>query len=358
MQAKEIEIMNLEDFKKSLEVVRLFVEQEKKAPKASSKVLVVGDVGLDKYLYGKVERISPEAPVPIVNLNTEESHLGLSANVAKNYASMGGACDLFGLIGEDSTGQEFEALLRNVPKLEAKLIKLGKRPTTEKTRVLSGQHHLLRLDHEKSSSLSDEEKELILKATDGLNFSDYAYVILEDYGKGFLFAELCQKVIEESQKAGAKVLVDPSKKASLEKFRGANIFKPNHIETLSYSEQARSESYLNILKWICEKGRFQSIVSTLGADGMSLYKSEGAVRVPTFARKVFDVTGAGDTVIAALAFGLSKGLKELEACIFANFAAGYVVGKVGAVSCSIEDIHSHMERFSTSEMILKLRENF
>ena len=350
--------MSFEDFKTSLKAVETFVQKELNSKAdTSKKTLVLGDVGLDKYLYGSVERISPEAPVPVVNLSQKEQKLGLAANVGKNLSAMGGECDLVGLVGQDQAGETINTLLNSWSGLSSKLVVSSERPTTEKTRVLSGQHHLLRIDEEDSSVLSKTEQKLFLDHLENLNFKDYSHIILEDYGKGVLFDELCEKVILKAHQNNCVVLVDPSKKAPLYKFKGADFFKPNYNETLSYADKAGTEDYLKLLEWIRKEGDFKNLVSTLGALGMSLKNSEQTLRVPTFARKVFDVTGAGDTVIAALAYGLSGGLSTVEACLFANFAAGFVVGKVGAVPCALEDIKSHMERFSSSEISLKFQEN-
>jgi rfaE bifunctional protein kinase chain/domain len=358
-RAQTIEMMSFEDFKASMSRVEGFVKAQTGTGQhqSKSKILVLGDVGLDQYLYGAVERISPEAPVPVVNLNKKEKKLGLAANVGKNLSSMGASCDLVGLVGSDQAGEDIRSLLGSWRGMTAKLVVSPSRPTTEKTRVLSGQHHLLRLDEEDSSGLTAEEKKMFFDHVEALNFADYSHVILEDYGKGVLFEELCQKVISKAHESGALVLVDPSKKAPIQNFKGADFFKPNYNETLAYSDKAGTENYKELLDWIISEGEFKNLVSTLGALGMSLKNSEQTLRVPTFARKVFDVTGAGDTVIAALAFGLNGGLSTVEACLFANFAAGYVVGKVGAVPCSLEDIESHMERFSSSEISLKFQDN-
>jgi rfaE bifunctional protein kinase chain/domain len=358
-QAKTIELMSFEDFKTSMSTIEAFVQNKLEGPKSeeNSKILVLGDIGLDQYLYGSVERISPEAPVPVVNLNKKEKKLGLAANVGKNLTAMGARCDLVGLIGQDKTGEDIRSLLNSWDGMTAKLVVSPSRPTTEKTRILSGQHHLLRLDEEDSSDLTEQEKKMFFEHIESLDFSEYSHVILEDYGKGVLFEELCQKVIKKAHANGAMVLVDPSKKAPIHKFKRADFFKPNYSETLAYSDIAGTDDYNSLLDWISKEGEFGNLVSTLGSLGMSLKNKERTLRVPTFARKVFDVTGAGDTVIAALAFGLNGGLSTVEACLFANFAAGFVVGKVGAVPCALEDIKNHMERFSTSEISLKFQEN-
>lgn len=354
-KAEAIELMNFEDFSKAMSVVETFVDKHIVSPQGLKKVLVFGDVGLDKYLFGEVDRISPEAPVPIVNLQESEQKLGLAANVAKNLSSLGGACDLIGLKGRDQAGEDLEEILSRMPGLTSLLVSSSTRRTTEKTRVISGQHHLLRLDSESSGGLSEVDQKALFKAASDLDFSKYSHVILEDYGKGVLSEELCQLVIKRAHEEGVVVLVDPSKKAPLAKFKGADFFKPNYVETTAYADIAGTEDYVELLRWILKTGDFKNLISTLGALGMSICDQDRALRVPTFARKVFDVTGAGDTVIASLSYGLAGGLSIVEACLFANFAAGYVVGKVGAVPCTLENIKSHMERFSRSEINLKFK---
>ncbi len=356
-KTKAIELMNFKSFSKTMSVVEAFVTEKIANKSTSSRVLVVGDIGLDKYLFGDVKRISPEAPVPIVNLKESKKKLGLAANVAKNLSSLGACCDLLGLKGLDQAGENIEEMLSKVQGLNSRLVNSALRPTTKKTRVISGQHHLLRLDSEESGVLSKEDKKSLLNLLELLDFSEYSHVILQDYGKGVLFDEFCKKLIKTAHEKGSIVFVDPYKKASLLKFKGADFFKPNYTETISYSDMARTKDYVGLLKWILEEGEFKNLIGTLGPLGMSICNKDRVLKVPTFARKVFDVTGAGDTVLAALSYGLLGGLTVVEAAFFANFAAGYVVGKVGAVSCTLKDIKSYMERFSQSEINLKFQEN-
>ncbi len=356
-KAEAVELISFKAFVKTMSVIKAFLIKKIADKSVSSKVLVIGDVGLDKYLFGDVHRISPEAPVPIVSLKESEKKLGLAANVAKNLFSLGGSCDLLGLKGVDEAGEDIEEILSKMPGLNSKLINSVSRPTTKKTRVISGQHHLLRLDSEDSGALSEEDKKNLLNSLESLDFSKYGHVILQDYGKGVLFDEFCKKAIKKAHEKGAVIFVDPFKKAPLLKFKGADFFKPNYVETVSYSGMAGVKDYTELLKWILKEGEFKNLIATVGALGMSVCDKSGALRVPTFARKVFDVTGAGDTVLAALSYGLLGGLTVIEAAFFANFAAGYVVGKVGAVPCTLKDIKSHMERFSSSEISLKFQEN-
>ncbi len=353
-----LELIDDEQFQEILKKVENFISEnnEEAFKNLTKKALVVGDIGLDEYMFGSVSRISPEAPVPILKLLETELKLGLAANVAKNIASLGGVCDIVGLAGDDLAAGELLRIFKSFKGINPILIQSSERPTIKKTRVLSKHHHLLRIDQEEGHPLSKKEFETTKEKLSSLDWSMYSSVILEDYGKGFLTKEVCEFVIAKARELKIKVLVDPSKGVNPKKFNGAYLFKPNYNETMAYNERAAFSQdkegedlkYEELLSWLKSEGDFEVLVSTLGADGMALFSNEKKMRVQTFAKKVFDVTGAGDTVIAALSFALDRGLEVDEACAFANLAAGYVVGEVGAVPCSIDNIRTQMKRFSKS----------
>ena len=320
--------------------VEEFIDKGQTGALEPKKFLVVGDIGLDKYIFGSVDRISPEAPVPVLKVESFEEKLGLSANVAQNLSVLGGQCELVSVVGYDKTSEKILEHLKKAQNLSPVFYKSEKRPTTLKTRVLSGQHHLLRLDEEDNSSLTDSENAKVLSIIDELDFKNYGAVIIEDYGKGFVTPEICKAVISKSKEASVKVFVDPAKGASPKKYEGAFVFKPNKKETYAYEQLSATSTYDDLLEWIKTEGSFQYVVSTLGSEGMALFSDELRVKVPTFAKKVFDVTGAGDTVIASMAFAFAQGLSLKESAYFANLCAGVVVEKVGAVTCSFEDLKS------------------
>jgi len=330
-------LMSNEELSSIQESLLSFIEKGEGSKLPKKKTLVLGDVGLDRYVFGSVERISPEAPVPITLVSSREEKLGLSANVAQNFSSLNSPCDLVSILGEDEAASSFKKLVSDCDFIKPTFFISTKRPTTVKTRIISGQHHLLRLDDEDKKPLSNDEWDGVRTLLDQLDWASYSSIILQDYGKGFLTKELCQYVISKAKENGVISLVDPSQTASLLKYKGADFFKPNQKEVAVYKDSIEQD-YKSLLKSIKEKGEFKSIINTMGSEGMCLFSDELEVRVPTFAKKVFDVTGAGDTVIASLAFALSQGLNLKEASVFSNLCAGHVVTKVGAVSIKFSDI--------------------
>ena len=334
----------LSDIQESL---RSFIEKGAKEQLPLKKILVLGDIGLDRYVYGDVERVSPEAPVPVVLITNREEKLGLSANVAQNLSALSKSCDLVSMIGSDPYAKSFRALASECEGLNTFFLVSNERPTTVKTRIISKQHHLLRLDDEDNRELNDAEWSEVQILLDNLNWSSYSAVVLQDYGKGFLTETLCQYVIKRAKNNNIITLVDPSLSAPLTKYRGVDIFKPNQKEVVTY-KKTPDQSYKELVSEIKNQGAFKIVVNTMGALGVSLFSDELEVRVPTFAKKVFDVTGAGDTVIAALALALSQGLGLKEAAVFSNLCAGYVVGKIGAVTVKFEDLLLDLKQKSVS----------
>ncbi len=303
-----------------------------------SKLIVIGDIGLDEYVLGDVRRISPEAPVPVLEVQSQDSRLGLAANVAQNVASLGGVAHLVAVVGDDGAAEELRKKLRAVDVSDAHLIVDSSRPTTRKLRVMSGPHHIVRVDYEKKQYLSPSvEAQLVKKVTSLLAISDG--VIIEDYAKGVLSESSLQAIIAASHAAGKKVFVDPNRSTPAKFYNGADVITPNRDEAvemsgLDYDDLRVSENFiLEVGAELRRKVNAANIVITRGKEGMSLITEAEAVHMKTFARQVFDVTGAGDTVIAALAMAFVGGFTLPEACVFGNVAAGVVVGKVGCVPC-------------------------
>ncbi|MBX3022838.1 MAG: D-glycero-beta-D-manno-heptose-7-phosphate kinase [Bdellovibrionales bacterium] len=318
-------------------LLKSFPRRMESLPK--SRLVVIGDIGLDEYVLGDVRRISPEAPVPVLEVQSTDARLGLAANVAQNVASLGGEALLVAVVGEDATADNLRAKLRSAEVSPDHLIVDKSRPTTRKLRVMSGPHHIVRVDFEKKQYLSEAVEAAVVAKVKGL-LSSAAGVIIEDYAKGVLSEKAIQAIIRESHAAGKKVFVDPNRGTPAKFYSGADVITPNRDEAvelsgLDYDDLQVSPNFILEVGQALRAGmKVENIVITRGKDGMTLIDSGEAVHMPTFARQVFDVTGAGDTVIAALALAHVGGFTLPEACVFGNVAAGVVVGKVGCVPCT------------------------
>lgn len=307
------------------------------------KVLVIGDVGVDEYIMGSVRRISPEAPVPVLDVESEDKRLGLAANVAQNVISMGGEVKLVSVIGADSGGEILRKLLKKSGVSHEYLVQDTERPTTRKTRVMTGQHHLVRVDHEIRRNLSAQSEATLLSVVEK-NLADVDIIVLEDYAKGILSQSLIEKIVKLSQKYKKFLMVDPHQTKFAELYKGVDLIKPNYSEALALTRihedhiEDNSERLLQIGRRLQKITGAKQVVLTQGKEGMTIFSQDEVTQVPTFAKKVFDVTGAGDTVIAALSLGVAAGLPLVESCMIANFAAGVVVAKVGCVPCEVHEL--------------------
>ena len=313
---------------------------------AGKRVLVIGDVMLDTYLVGDAQRISPEAPVPVVKIEEERHLLGGAGNVARNIVARGGEASLIALCGCDADGERLHSMLRDAG-VTPHLVRCKERPTTIKIRVLARNQQMIRLDKEDSSAVSTEAGHEIREALAGL-VPGFDVVVVSDYGKGMVDATLLADIRRASPQGDTlKILVDP-KPQNISCYHGAYLLTPNTKET---SEASRmpvedKEQILAAGRALRRELDADHILTTLGADGMALFGREEEVwHVATSARQVFDVTGAGDTVIAATALALAAGFPLLSACVFANYAAGVVVGKVGASTASVSEIQAQIEAF-------------
>jgi rfaE bifunctional protein kinase chain/domain len=314
----------------------------------NKKVLILGDIGLDEYVLGSVRRISPEAPVPVLEVEEEDFRLGLSGNVSQNIASLGGSPLLVSVVGQDMSAVSLRELLKVAGVSPEYLVTDFERPTTKKTRVMAKHHHLVRVDYEIKKFLSREIEDQVIAQFSSL-VGDSDIVIVEDYAKGVLSKRMFHRVLELSHEKKKKVLVDPHRTNPLDFYYGADLIKPNFEEALaliglSYDDfQMHNKSISEIGELLRSTANAQHVVMTRGKEGMLAFSSEGYYSVPTYARQVFDVTGAGDTVIAGLALGLSSGFTLEESCVLANYAAGVVVGKVGCVPCTRRDLESYIQ---------------
>ena len=309
------------------------------------KILVIGDVGVDEYIMGAVKRISPEAPVPVLEVDHEDKRLGLAANVAQNVVSLGGKVELISVIGSDAGAEILQNLLQQSRVSTNSLILDSSRPTTRKTRIMTGQHHLVRIDHEVRKVLSEKTESILMEKLNSV-IDDVDVIVLEDYAKGIFSQNLVQKIITRAKKAKKFLMVDPHQTKFADFYKGVDLIKPNYNEALALTQlqedqiEDPADRVLQVGRALQKMTGAGQIVLTQGQNGMTIFSQDQVTQVPTFAKKVFDVTGAGDTVIAALALGVAAGLPLNESCMIANFAAGVVVGKVGCVPCEIADLIS------------------
>ncbi len=302
-------------------------------------IAVIGDVMLDRYFWGDVDRISPEAPVPIVTLRKEEMRIGGAANVADNLSVLGARPHLVSIIGDDAEGEEFLRHSKELGLDTSLVIKSNIRPTTVKTRVIARNQQICRIDKEYSNSISAIEFNNIIRIiTDILEKVDA--IIISDYGKGVITSELVARIVEFCRKKDSLVSVDP-KEHHWEYYSRVDLIKPNHHETARATGiPTDTEKGLEEAGWkLLEKTGAKAALITTGERGMSLFKPGDKVEhMKTAAREVFDVTGAGDTVIAVATAALSAGASLMESAIIANNAAGLVVAEVGTAAAKPADI--------------------
>lgn len=295
--------------------------------------LVIGDVMLDRYLIGEVNRISPEAPVPVVLITAEQQRAGGAANVAANLAQLGVTTKMIGLLGQDHEGQALLSAMQTHGILTTAMLTTTHRPTIAKTRILGGHQQMLRLDQENTTPLQPSEHSALLANIDAALAQAPALVILSDYAKGLLSETVCQHVIRHCRAQHIPVLVDP-KGHDYRKYRGASGLTPNKKETAEACDTHQQDPSL-IDKATALKHALQLdfLAVTRGEEGITLI-DEQTHQLSATAKQVFDVSGAGDTVIATLAAGLMHGLSAYDSLAIANIAAGVVVGKVGTVPIS------------------------
>jgi D-glycero-beta-D-manno-heptose-7-phosphate kinase len=300
------------------------------------RVAVLGDAMLDVYLRGEVDRISPEAPVPVVRVKERKLALGGAANVANNIVTVGATCELVSAVGDDVAGATLREMLKQVRTETRSLVSVD-RPTTTKTRVLARSQQLVRYDEEDDSDLTGTDIDRILDALK-VAIAEADAVVLEDYNKGVLIPTVIARAIQWARDRGIPVVVDP-KYRNFFAYRGATIFKPNRRELELALGAAVDLDHPEALPSVFERLGVEHLLLTLGERGMALISADGEVgRIPTTAREVYDVVGAGDTVTAYLAVVLAAGGTAAEAAVIANFAAGIEVGKLGAATVSPNEV--------------------
>jgi D-beta-D-heptose 7-phosphate kinase/D-beta-D-heptose 1-phosphate adenosyltransferase len=317
-----------------------------------SRIVVVGDVMLDRYLMGETERLSPEAPVPVVTIRERRSALGGAANVAANVVAIGASCRLVGIVGDDSEGRTLRQELAAARIDDRGILSVADRPTTSKTRVMARAQQVVRIDDEVDTLLQGRELErltaLLLDAV-----SDADALLLEDYNKGALAPPLISAAMTAARKRGVPVVVDPKFRQFFE-YAGATVFKPNRRELESALGAAVDLQHRDALPEALTRLKVDNLLVTLGADGMVLVtKDQQITHIPSIAREVYDVSGAGDTVTAWMGTALAAGASVMEGAILANYAAGVEVGKAGVATVSTTEVMAvHEERY---DQIGKLR---
>jgi D-beta-D-heptose 7-phosphate kinase / D-beta-D-heptose 1-phosphate adenosyltransferase len=309
----------------------------------SARVLVVGDLMLDRYWHGATSRISPEAPVPIVHVNKNDERAGGACNVALNIATLGAHCTVMGLCGDDTAAQTLESILRDAG-VNPLFIRMPQNTTVTKLRVMSRSQQLMRLDFEDGFIGQDLS---LLEQEFAAQLNNHNIVVCSDYGKGSL--RTVRKLIELCNEKNIPVLVDP-KGNDFERYTGASLITPNLSEFEAVAGQCLSEDDLVAkANTISEQFAIDALLVTRSEHGMSLMQQGyDPVHVPTQAREVFDVTGAGDTVISTLAAALGAGVTLERAMVLANLAAGVVVGKSGTASVSLSELENAIEQSSSS----------
>ena len=314
---------------------------------AYRRIAIVGDAMLDVYLRGDVDRISPEAPVPVVRVRERRVALGGAANVAHNVAALGARCRLVATVGDDPAGQTLRQMLGAIG-AEAEALVCTSRPTTTKTRVLARVQQVVRFDEEDDAEPRPDEVDRVVAAVQD-SAAEADALVLEDYNKGVLGAAVIERSIGLTRARGIPVVVDP-KYRNFFCYRGATVFKPNRRELEAALGAAIDLDVPDALPAARARLDVEHLLLTLGDRGMVLVPPDGEVQwIPTTAREVYDVVGAGDTVTACLAIMLAAGATVEEAAIVANFAAGVEVSKLGAATVSVDELLGAYDAFASTD---------
>lgn len=306
------------------------------------RIAIVGDAMLDTYLRGDVDRISPEAPVPVVRVRERKHALGGAANVAQNVAALGATAELVAALGDDMAGRQLREMLAALGAETRGLVNAA-RPTTTKTRIVARGQQVVRVDEEVDTDLDGDDIARLHAAVDRA-VEDADALVLEDYNKGVLVTSVITRAIAKAKARNIPIVVDP-KYRNFFAYAGTTVFKPNRRELESALGAAVDLEHPEALPAVLARLGAEHLLLTLSERGMALIGKDGSThRIPTTAREVFDVVGAGDTVTAYLAAMLARGATALEAAVIANYAAGVEVGKAGAATVSPEEIMEAFER--------------
>ena len=304
------------------------------------EILVVGDIMMDEYVHGRVDRMSPEAPVPVVLIEEEHSVLGGAGNVAANLIALGAGVTVAGVVGDDTRGTFLINKLLKVGDGNASdcLVRDAGRVTTQKVRLVANGKQVARIDREMTYPLADYVADYMFKLIGKMNKFDA--VIVSDYGKGVITPYVFHAIMKQAELFNIFVAVDPSG-TDYSKYKGANIITPNLSEAIAASG---SESIIEAAEIIMEAAELPQLLITLGRGGMRLFEHRDVYHIDTAARGVFDVSGAGDTVIAAFTLAVSAGYSMAMAATISNIAAGIVVGKPGTATVSLEELEVKLEK--------------
>ncbi len=318
---------------------------------SSTTIMVVGDIMLDQFVWGEVSRISPEAPVPVVNVERETFLLGGAANVANNLRSLGANAVLSGITGDDHHADVLNKLAKENGINTMGIIKT-ERPTTLKTRIVARGQQVVRVDREETGPVSQEALALLMDSI-GSMLAECRCIIVSDYDKGVISKKIMTFLTKEASAGQKFLLVDPKPSNAL-LYRNATVITPNEKEAMEMSGAKPPSDDKTVRKAavkIADSLNAKGILITRGNKGMALWQpKKGMFTIPTMAKEVFDVTGAGDTVISTLALGLASGLKMCEAAYLANLAAGIVVGKVGTAAVGREELLAAIDKTTDGDL--------
>ena len=311
---------------------------------AGRRVAVLGDAMIDRYLWGRVERISPEAPVPVVEVERESATLGGAGNVAANLAALGATPVLIGVRGDDAAGAELAAALKSRGIATDGLIVDPTRPTTVKTRIVAHAQQVVRADRESRADVAGAPLAALVRVLEQA-LPSCAALVVSDYGKGVVHPGTLGPALELARRHGFAVCVDP-KESHIDAYRGVSVLTPNQHEAgWAQGIRVRDEATLREVGWGLQKRLdAAAVLVTRGAEGMSLFERGGRyTHLPTVAREVYDVTGAGDTVVSVVALALAAGAEYPAACRLANHAAGLVIREVGTATCTPEALLADLD---------------
>ena len=304
-----------------------------------TRLLVIGDIMLDKFIWGKVSRISPEAPVPVVEVEHETTMLGGAANVVNNIVSLGGNVLLCGVVGDDSAGREITSTLNELDVDIGGIIVEHNRPTTVKTRIIAHAQQVVRYDRERRISFKPDIINRILNFIHNKK-ENLSCIIVSDYGKGVVTRGLMDGVKKIMSDSKIPLAVDPNVK-NFSLYKDVNIITPNHHQAAEVADMeiVDEESLRRVGKKLLHHQRCKALLITMGEDGMTLFEEGDRItHIKSMAKKVYDVTGAGDTVVATLALGIAAGFDIKSAAYLSNIAAGIVVGEVGTSTVKINNL--------------------
>ncbi|KKS44795.1 MAG: RfaE bifunctional protein [Candidatus Azambacteria bacterium GW2011_GWB1_42_17] len=300
---------------------------------SSTKLIVLGDLMIDRFIFGSVSRISPEAPVPIVNVHKKMSMPGGAGNVVNNLVALGGSVSVYGIVGKDQTGQELlKMFTKNNVDIKGTSVEPN-RETIQKTRIIAQNQHVVRVDEESYNVITSDQEDTIIKDLN-IEINKFDAIIVSDYGKGFLTYTLAQKIVKLGINYHKIVIVD-TKPDHARWFNGCYLLTPNLKEAREISGLDEINDIGREIQKICG---CKNVLITQGAEGMTLFEGLNIDHFPTKAREVYDVSGAGDTVEASIGIALAAGASLKEAVEIANHAAGIVVGKIGTATVSSKEL--------------------